>query len=262
MLALAALAGLLAACAADSAAPVVDGGIPRDALVVEAGPQPDSGADASTVLDAEPVPVMCPVSECDPRMAEDCGEDPCVLGGAGGAVPMCVEGMLGDAGEGESCELVTDCADGLACFAAGAAGVCARPCCPDGIETCAGGQRCVGSGVLVGDVVTAWWRCVEPRPCDLLATEGSGCSLGEACYIVSDKGDTDCMRAGEAGPGDACAAPNDCAAGLFCGARGSCERICRLAAGTDACPAGQYCSMYRHTPDGAGLCTPEAMTRE
>jgi hypothetical protein len=165
--------------------------------------------------------------------------------------------------EGSACRDVADCGEGLACFDTGAGGVCGRPCCPSGIESCPGGQTCTGAGVLIDTTTTLWWRCVEPRSCDLW--EEGACAPGDACYVVSEMGDTECLRAGDGTVGASCSAQNDCAAGHVCtGAtpeRRSCRLLCRLSAGASACPIDEgNCQAYPHTPEGSGICTPMART--
>jgi hypothetical protein len=253
----------LAGCSA-SGDPPLDGGAFADAAeVVEAGMQFDASTDASHVSDAayaDGGPIECPIGECDPRANSPCGSDAfCSLRTA---VPSC-EMTIGMGAEGSACRDVADCEEGLACFDTGAGGVCGRPCCPSGIESCPGGQACTGAGYLIDGTSSLWWRCVEPRSCDLWADDA--CAPGDACYVVSEMGDTECLRAGEGTVGASCALQNDCAPGHVCtGAtpeRRSCRLLCRLSAGASACPIDEgNCQAYPHTPEGSGICTPAART--
>ena len=238
-----------------------DGGLRGDATIVEAGPQPDASIDAFAVSDggrvADATVVTCHPGECDlQRPEESCGgTGSCQVGPEG---PVCTEDT-GSVEDGGFCVESSDCAEGLTCFWSDMReGVCARPCCP-GSTGCALGQECVGAGVLTDGADSGWWRCAPPRSCELF--EPDACSPGEGCYIVSESGDTDCRRAGQGGVGDACAAQNDCAPGLFCGgvSGSTCVRICRLRANSPDCPDREgECVAYPHTPDRAGLCTPDS----
>jgi hypothetical protein len=250
----------LAGCGSDSAAPE-DAGYVVDAVVVEAGIQFDASVDGAGFADASGADgggaLMCPIGECDPRADTPCGTGEfCTLQSA---FPSCVD-MIGAGAEGEPCRAVSDCAEGLACFDLGTGGECGRPCCPDELDSCPGGHSCTGAGMLIDGTASSWWRCVEPRTCDLW--EPGACAPGDACYVVSETGDTECLRAGTGTVGATCAAQNDCAAGHVCTGgtpeRQSCRRLCRLSAGASACPADEgYCQAYPHTPKGSGICTPE-----
>jgi len=198
------------------AGPLPDGGITFfDASPGDAGPDA-GGVDAGT--DAGLASCGGPCDPTDPSGA--CGGDSCLLQAA---VPACIA-SIGALGAGAPCTLVTDCAPGLACFQSGAGGICRAVCCPGGAEVCSSDERCGGLGILVDVSATQYRACLPRRPCTLPA--GTGCQVGEACYFISSEGFTDCREEGTALVGEACSAPEDCAAGLSC--LGAIAPTCRV----------------------------------
>ncbi len=234
----------------------VDTGTMDGTTIVDGG-RTDSGTPGDAGLDSA-VPDAAPPSctgDCDPREGAPCGDaGVCALVAD---APMCAE-ALGTKAAGATCEAVSDCLPGLACFMRAGGGVCADVCCPsDGV--CPGDQHCTGAGILVDGTETEWWSCVGLRTCDVLRP-AEACERGEGCYIVSTEGDTDCLRAGAGEAGADCVDQNDCASGYFCAGVtvGTCARICEIGAtsGPRACPDGEgNCQAYPYSPEGTGVCT-------
>ena len=248
--------------AGDDAPPFLDGGPVRDATIVDGGAALDAApadaapADAGGRRDAGGP--ACPHTECNP-LGDGCDEPASCRLVSGGT--MCVEPQAEPVDEGGACAASEDCAPGLTCFRRGDGGVCGQPCCPGMDDSCTGERTCHGPGVLADGSETDWWSCVEPRSCRPLEP-AADCEPGEACYIVSREGDTDCRRAGDGETGDACLEQNDCGPGFFCAGltTPTCVRICSLGdAGTAAtCPTSEgNCRAYSHSPPGTGLCTVE-----
>jgi len=236
-------------------APVLDGGDRPDQLYIfdlpgadggDVGPRPDAARD----LAHDGSIASCPAEECDPRLRRDCGESSCVLSAA---TPAC--GVAGEQIAGATCTSATDCARGLGCFQRQGQGECAPVCCPgDGV--CDEGQTCAAPSVLVDGALTAWGRCTAPRPCSIFES-GEMCEPGEACYIVSATGETDCRIAGSGQTGAYCSEQNDCAPGFFCGGLtgSACVRICERAGTRATCLTDEGdCVVYAHSPPGTGLC--------
>jgi hypothetical protein len=243
-----------------------DGGKPRDATVVDAGPEPDGAVvrDGSVPDAAMPDagPPACPepaTVDCDPvtKTGDACMDgEACLLASS---EPACAAAD-GTGERGDPCASTEDCAPGFACFARRGEGVCGRICCGDR-EVCEAGERCAGPGVLVDGTETAYAWCAAPRPCDVFEPE-SECEPGEGCYIVAADATTDCRGAGDGETGDPCASQSDCAPGFFCGGLTAmaCVRICEIgvSSGARACPSSEgMCRAYPHTPVGTGLCTVE-----
>jgi hypothetical protein len=114
-----------------------------------------------------------------------------------------------------------DCLAGAIC--AGAQG--ATPTCMPYCETTA---DCPGGGLCLAAIDTAAGQvglCIPGDDCDPVDYDAV-CATGEGCYLASENGDTICATAGTAQAGDACQAPNDCAAGLACGQSG-CVELCK-----------------------------------
>ena len=194
---------------------------------------------------------------CDPVRGTGCAAgETCALRGEEAA---CVVPARG--GRGEPCTNVESCGTGLACFRTdGRAGVCDRVCCP-GAASCSGTEVCGGDGVLVDGTISSWGRCLAPRACALL--EDAACPDREACYVVGSGGETECLLAGTALEGDACAAPNDCASGLVCAGafERACARLCRLGLMEDPCGAGAMCVRQAYTPETVGVCVASSSAR-
>lgn len=250
---------LLALAGCDSGEPAgPDAMIVRDASLLDG-----SGLlDAGQASDAGPAAsdggsTLCEIAVCDPRSPDGCSAGSCVLWSDASSC----ETSPGGFSAGMACETTMDCAPGLACFLDGTAGTCGRVCCPGDAMACTDGAVCAGSGVLVDGTETSWGRCLPPRTCDVLRPTET-CEAREGCYIVDAEGNTQCLVAGTGGPGEACAAQQDCQPGFFCGGIGSmrrCVRICRLGAGE--CPESEgRCVAQAHSPAGTGFCTVDALT--
>ena len=248
---------LAAACGDASSGPSTDGdGGRRDATVVDASLDrdatagPEAGADGAVDLDGF-VPV-CPTESCDPRDDSGCVGKQCVLSSEG---TSCLAHSADLRLEGFSCGEAGDCASGLVCFAEGDGGVCRAPCCGSG-DSCGPTRQCVPVARFPDDSPSRWGRCMPARACDVLAAEGA-CEPDEACYIVSESGETDCRALGAADVGGPCVVQEDCAGGLFCPVSGTCVRICSLGdAGGPRCLADEgNCVAYSYTPRGTGVCT-------
>lgn len=248
---------------ASACGPSMPGGDGGDAGPPDFGAPPEGGRVDMRVrdggLDASDGAVPgCPVVDCDPTASSACGVDAgvCVLRTT---APATCESRVDARGhEGDACRTAGDCLDTLGCFAiAGGGGRCMRVCCPAADGICGPVARCGGPAVLVSGDTSVWGRCVPPRSCDVLT--GLSCDPGEGCYVVSERGDTDCRAAGTGAAGDGCAQPNDCAPGFVCTGLGSsrCVRICGLGdAGTPACGAAEgLCQAYPYSPPGTGVCT-------
>ncbi len=217
------------------------------------------GFDAGSVSDSSrPVPdsgfSACATGSCDPTRPGTCGDAAsCVLLSTGARC-----GVAGAVGLGETCSVARDCSGGLMCMRVGDALRCEQPCCAaDGStsNTCRLGTSCVGIATTADGTPTAFGRCVASRTC---AVFGDDCEPGEACYIVSGTGATDCRIAGDFGDGDLCNGPNSCQPGLVCAGitDRTCARLCTLSdGGGNACEAGFECRAYAYTPPGTGVCT-------
>jgi len=235
-----------------------------DASIVETGLEfEDAGPAAADALMLDAVPsrdgglVLCQGS-CNPVYGTGC--EPGQICALRDEVASCVAPTSG--ARGAACTTTEACGTGLACFrtARGAVGVCDRVCCPGGTD-CAAPEVCGGDGALVDGTVSSWGRCLAPRTCTLL--EVTSCPDREACYVVGSEGQTECLVAGTAIEGDACAAPNDCAVGLVCaGAFGrACARLCRLGLMEDPCGAGAMCVRQAYTPESIGVCVASSAAR-
>jgi hypothetical protein len=248
MVALFALAG----CGGDASA--ADGGVRRDATVVEVGLTfDDAGAsDAGAVGDAPSRDAgwsLCR-GECDPVALSGCVGAVCAVRAE---TAECVP-TTGRARRGAPCASADECAPGLACFTDGTGGgVCERVCCP-GAGNCGATATCSGDGVLVDGTRSSWGRCSPPRTCRLL--DATSCPEREACYVVGAGGETECLLSGAALEGEGCERPNDCAAGLVCtGAfMRTCAALCVLTSTGDPCPGPAVCVRQAYTPDGIGVC--------
>ncbi|MEC7518725.1 MAG: hypothetical protein VYE22_02615 [Myxococcota bacterium] len=251
---------LLGAVGCDEAPPGSDGGLTRDAALVDGGGLLDAGAPIgdATVRDAglaaDAGAPLCADAVCDPRSADGCAEGSCVLAGETASCEL----EAGSQSVGSECADTGACAPGLACFRDGDRGVCGRICCPGDGSACGDGATCGGSGELIDGATTSWGRCLARRSCDVLSPE-STCEPREGCYIVDGMGSTECRVAGTAGAGDDCEVQEDCQSGFFCGGVGSrrCVRICEVGAGD--CPEGR-CMAQAHSPSGTGFCTLDMMT--
>lgn len=230
-------------------APVVEAGLVFEDAAGDGGPAlPDAAArDAGWSL--------CR-GTCDPVTAMGCGRELCLVRGeTAECAPSTGRGL-----RASPCTTFADCAPGHACFDDGAgAGVCDRVCCPGG-DDCAAGETCAGDGRLVDGTTSSWGRCFGPRPCALL--DPTACLDREACYVVGPMGETECLLAGAALEGEACASPNDCAEGLVCAGAfmRTCAVLCQLTAGDDPCPGPATCVRQAYTPEGIGVCVVASVT--
>ena len=228
---------------------IVDGTFELDVAIRDSSPGGDSA-----LFDLGPPP-MCS-GPCAPDDPDSCGANNyCVLSSD---TPACTD-SVGSAQAGTPCEMSDQCALGHACFRRRTGGACAPVCCPSRPDSCGAGLRCRGSGQLADGTPTSFGECVQPASCDVLASDA--CEPGEACYIVADELEgTGCLRAGDGEAGASCEAPSDCAPGFSCvGAfEQTCRRVCRLGM-TEGCPTAEgACQAYAQSPEGTGLCTPEA----
>jgi hypothetical protein len=110
--------------------------------------------------------------------------------------------------------------------------------------------------VLVDGSQTAYGECLPTRPCDVLGA-GAECQLGESCFLVGERGETDCRVPGAAAIGETCEVAEDCVSGATCTGlfERACVRVCRLES-EGSCPAGEgTCVAYAQSPPGTGLCT-------
>ncbi len=255
--------GILAGCGS-SGGDVPDAVARVDASIVETGLEfEDTGpapADALAPGDAASRDgglALCR-GPCDPVSGAGC--EPGQVCALRNESPSCVEPTRG--ARGTPCTTTETCGAGLACFrsTAGAAGVCDRVCCPGGAD-CPASEVCGGDGALVDGTVTSWGRCLAPLACTLL--EPMTCPDREACYVVGSGGETACLVAGTAIEGDACASPNDCAAGLVCAGafERACARLCRLGGVEERCGAAEMCVRQAYTPDGVGVCVASSAAR-
>ncbi len=248
---------LLAGCDPGHGGP--DGSVTRDAELADGAPF-DAGAltDAGTALrdGSWPWATCPPTVPCDPRSADGCGAESCVLWSASSSC----EPTTGALGPGVSCDSVMGCAPGLACFRTReGTGVCGRICCAADEAGCTAGLSCGGSGVLVDGTATEWGRCLPLRSCDVLDPSTS-CETREGCYIVDALGNTQCRLAGTGDAGDPCVEQEDCQSGFFCGGVATtrrCVRICRI--GAEDCDSGERCVAQAHSPAGTGFCTAEML---
>ncbi|MEZ4256255.1 MAG: hypothetical protein R3A78_11205 [Polyangiales bacterium] len=247
---------LLVACTkkSDGDGGAKDGG-PNGTVVPspDAGPL-DGGEDGGDGGDAGPVG-LCGEVTCDPRDLAACGESAaCVLATA---VPAC--GEPGTAEKGEACTQVADCVAGLACFKRNGAGECGEVCCAEDAACPGEGERCSDGATLVDGALTAWGRCIPPRPCNVLDSSEE-CDEGEGCYVVSASAGTDCLPEGAKAIDETCGGWNDCAPGLVCTGTGirTCKRVCSIGSDDVPCPGdSQHCIAYAYSPAGTGVCTPK-----
>lgn len=258
----------VAACADDDAPRDggVDAFVPDGAVRVDGAILPDSGSDGAAPSDAAPSDAAANDAGstsscggiCDPRGGR-CGGGLCVLVDE---APSCAIGS-GTKMEGERCAVPTECVAGTACFRRREGGVCGRICCDDALDTtCGDERRCGGPGALVDGSETAWGECLPVRPCDVLGT-ASECLAGESCFLVGDRGETDCRVPGSAAVGETCEVADDCVSGTTCTGlfERTCVRVCRIDV-EGACPAGEgSCVAYAQSPSGTGLCTVSAGVR-
>lgn len=220
-------------------------------------------ADSALPLDLGTAMSCIAPTGCDPRDPTACADGfACRAGDSGD--PTCVAAGLGD--EAAACGSGDDCTAGLSCFMTGQNATCARPCC--GPQDCDEGEWCADATVANLDPQPGFGRCRPYTMCDVEANGSSvddGCGTDHACYIVASGRVTDCRPEGLAVTGEACAEQNDCAGGFFCAGFGSdrsCVRICALDV-TGSCPGSEgSCQAYAQTPDGTGLCTVEAASRQ
>lgn len=148
--------------------------------------------------------------------------------------------------DGVACQAGSDCAPGFECIEGEKGGVCKRYC-------CLGWRSCVGhasqnGGPTFCDIQTAAATprkvpvCMPLKKCKLL-TDGE-CSEGETCAIVTEKGDSGCVRTGNAKVDEPCDEER-CGADLACiGSTGDrrCYQLCRVTGNdcgpTQACMTG------------------------
>jgi hypothetical protein len=123
---------------------------------------------------------------------------------------------------------------------------------------CPAGQRCFRRfGFMDMDLDVGF--CDAPGDCDLIAQ--TGCEAAQGCYPLGDDGSVQCIAAGTAAAGDACAAVA-CAAGNGCyrvnmETTAHCYAFCDTAV-ADTCGEGFTCSALGYPPpsDNVGICIP------
>ncbi len=183
-------------------------------------------------------------------------------GGGGTATGSCKlivnnEGVTGEctsdgaSADGEPCLTATDCAAGFGCVESG---TCRAYCCGDP-EACPGGSYCAERPIVAKDVsspiitVPSLPVCAPVEPCTLL--DDTTCSTpGDACTIVRLDGTTSCVAPGAGLLDEAC----PCAAGFFCAADATCEKLCRTDRPGDCPPAFQCSGGSKQFPSGFGVC--------
>lgn len=232
-----------------------DGGVPSpngawDAGESGNGMEPDGG----TPSGARDAGALCEREACNPEGSTGCNAPQrCVLTPEGA---RCAERSSASREQGMSCGESAECAAGLACFRSGDGGVCARVCCPGGSGCEAPERRCRPAPLSDG-TDTSWGGCLQPEPCDVLRPVET-CGPGEACYIVSARGETGCRGTGSASVGETCDQQHDCEPGLSCVGleQATCVRVCGIGKqDTVSCPRDEgRCRVYSQSPRGTGLC--------
>jgi hypothetical protein len=155
--------------------------------------------------------------------------------GDAGAAPVCLSAGKGE--DGAECIRSTDCAAGFECV--GSPAQCRHYCC-DGDSVCpTGGKHFCDIQVPAEQGALKVPVCMPVRQCVLL---GEGCTQGETCSVVDDKGTTSCIGVGPAKAGESCETAH-CSEGLTClGQPGMrrCYTLCRKNASM-ACAIGERC---------------------
>lgn len=172
---------------------------------------------------------------------------------------------------GENCS-VGDAEDNLYCLPAG--DIAPFGDCSDDPSACSRGL-CLGTETEATCMLFCDQNsdCPDNRPCNI-GLQGSDftfcgdipvscnvltqdCPGGEACYIISQAGDTDCSPSNGKATGATCGFLNDCAAGNLClgsGASGTCTKVCDTAANPSTCPQGQTCQGLGIAGSTLGAC--------
>lgn len=232
----------------------------------EPAPPSSDAADDAAVGEG---PACGPEGECDLWAVDSCeagracrlllqSDQPSAA--ATTAEPMCAE--AGGGRDGEDCDRSQDCGPGLDCTTFNdAGGSCRRPCCElNQTGGCPTGQFCRTELVDADDASTDVALCDSCDDCKLGGAAGdSDCPDDQACYPLGTPGEPcrACLPAGDAAPGEACEAQNDCAADLLCIALGGayqCTAACSLDLG--GCPDDLTCTPIADGPLDAdqGLC--------
>ncbi|MSP26109.1 MAG: hypothetical protein EXR75_13320 [Myxococcales bacterium] len=191
----------------------------------------------------------------------------CTLSGTGGAgggealgscklgvIDQAVTGVCtlsGTETDGGPCLTSSDCGGGFGCVEMG---VCRAYCCGDP-EACAGGSFCAPRPIVAVEVssqiitVPSLPVCTPVEPCTLL--DDTTCTHpGDTCTIVRADGTASCVVPGSGVLDEAC----PCAAGFFCSATGTCQKLCHADSAGDCPPAFQCSGGTKQFPDGFGVC--------
>ncbi|QQR91632.1 MAG: hypothetical protein IPJ88_07915 [Myxococcales bacterium] len=200
----------------------------------------------------------CENTQCDPSL-QDCANGDCVLSLG---IAVCMDATPGIKSVGQACTDTSECEVGLACFDTKGGKFCERLCCP-GYDSCDANEVCGGSVLLADSAEQSSWGYCKSAVfgCDLF-DYSNVCEQGEACYITSADGDTQCLREGRADVGETCSSDglsvqNLCKPGLVCLSSQRCAQLCSLENGGSApsCSVDtERCVATRFTPEGVGIC--------
>lgn len=176
-------------------------------------------------------------------------------GPAGSAIaPVCAD-VSTPGGDGASCTRGEDCAAGFDCIAGDKTMACRRYCCSG---TCKGQLSQSGGATFcdVQDLAEFTQKapvCMPLKRCMLLGT--GECSADESCAVVTESGDTGCVRIGAQQVGASCD-EGHCAAKLTClGQPGSrkCYKLCKVS--SSECGSSQVCATSTVFKDpNFGIC--------
>lgn len=155
--------------------------------------------------------------------------------------------QVGSLGAGSACTSAAHCGDGLGCVTTTSGSICRQYCC-DNVEACPDDTYCAPT--MMAEAALPIPICKPVQMCTLL--DDSGCSNGQVCTIVRDKGTTSCVDPGVSKRGEPC----PCASGYVCAKiTNTCLKLCRI--GNDAidCEGGGVCQGgVMGYPNGFGTC--------
>lgn len=231
------------------------GGIDTGVPPVDMGPGVDMGPRPDTGPTPPPPPGMCPAGMCDLEAQTGCGAgQACDWGAPPGMPPTPYCRMAGTAGDGQPCNDMTLCQEGLICLGAAGSATCHAICCNDNDAACPAGQTCSIRVVSEGMPDSPVGACDAPDNCDVQAQ--TGCSAAEYCYPAGSDGSTVCASPGTAAAGAACTALNQCARGFICpgGASSVCRQVCNPSAMPTDCPMGSRCQPFEGFEMTLGAC--------
>jgi hypothetical protein len=187
-----------------------------------------------------------PAGACDPVRRTGCASgDACRVEPDGQNVCS----PSGGGGQGQFCEVASECQPGYGCLNDYDGAQCRQycdtrsPACPSENPACRG---------LPGTWVGYCAAATEPV-CD--PVQQTGCATGDACYLYDFSGATSCTLPGGSGPGAYCSVANECGRGLGC-FEGPDGRRCRphCYVETPTCPGeAPYCVPVGQ---GYGYCAP------